>query len=87
MYYYIYVLRSIKDGKFYTGFTSNIKARLLKHKSGLVKSTALRRPLKLIYFEGCISRKDAMHRERYLKTAWGKRYINTRIINYLEGHS
>jgi len=35
----------------------------------MVKSTKHRIPLKLIYWEGCLSKKDAIKREKYLKTA------------------
>jgi len=48
--YFVYVLKSFKDGMFYTGFTSNLKKRILEHNTGEVKSTINRRPLKLIYF-------------------------------------
>ncbi len=82
-YHYVYVLKSQKDGKFYVGYTKNIQKRLEEHNSGQVRSTKERRPVKLIYWEGCISPQDATRREKYLKTAWGKRYINGRIKNYL----
>jgi len=84
-YYYVYVLRSQSDGKFYTGYTKNILKRLEEHNSGYVASTMKRRPFVLVYWEGCLSSKDATKREKYLKTAWGKRYIKNRIRNYLTG--
>ena len=82
-FYYIYVLQSKKDGKFYTGFTSNLKNRLKEHNNGKVKSTKHRTPLELIYFEGCLHKYDALHREKYLKTSYGKRYIKNRLRNNL----
>lgn len=85
MYYYVYVLQSLKDSMFYVGFTHNIKKRSNEHNNGKVESTKNRRPLKLIYWEGCLNQKDATNREKYLKTAWGKRYIKNRIKNYLTG--
>jgi putative endonuclease len=85
MYYYIYVLQSEKDNQFYTGYTSNLKERLEMHNSGKVISTKNRIPFKLIYFEGCLNQQDATHREKYLKTSWGKRYIKERMKNYLTG--
>jgi putative endonuclease len=84
-YYYVYVLRSEKDKNFYVGFTVNLKNRLEKHNIGQVPSTAKRIPLNLVYWEGCINQTDALKREKYLKTAWGKRYIKNRITNYLTG--
>ena len=82
-YHYVYVLRSQKDGKFYVGYTKNVQKRLEEHNSGQVRSTKERRPMKLIYWEGCIDQQDATRREKYLKTAWGKRYIKGRVTNYL----
>ena len=82
-YYYIYVLKSRKDYNYYTGYTENLKRRLEDHEKGLVKSTKNRRPLDLVYFEGCLSQQDATKREKYLKTSYGKRYIKNRIKNYL----
>ena len=85
MYYYIYILKSEKDGQFYTGYTKDLKNRLKQHNNGEVYSTQKRRPLKLVYFEGCLNQQDGAKREKYLKTSWGKRYIKNRIKNYLIG--
>lgn len=81
-YYFVYVLRSLKDMKFYTGYTVNLENRLQSHNEGKVISTRYRTPLELIYFEGCLSQEDAIHREKYLKTTYGKRYIKNRLKNY-----
>ena len=81
-YYYVYVLQSLKDYNFYTGYTKNIKNRLDQHNKGLVISTKYRNPFKLIYFEGCLNEEDALHREKYLKTTYGKRYIKNRLKSY-----
>lgn len=85
MYFYVYVLQSENDGLLYTGYTDNLKERLQLHNSGNVFSTKNRMPLKLIYSEACLNQQDATHREKYLKTAWGKRYIKQRLKNYLTG--
>ena len=84
-YHYVYVLRSQKDGNFYVGYTKNVQKRLEEHNSGRIPSTKERRPMKLVYWEGCANRQDAARREKYLKTAWGKRYIKGRLKDYLEG--
>jgi len=84
-YHYVYVLASQKDGKFYVGYTKNVQKRVEEHNSGQVRSTKGRRPMKLIYWEGCINQQDATRREKYLKTAWGKRYIKGRVKDYLTG--
>lgn len=82
---YVYVLRSTVDGQFYVGLTRNLKARLELHNKGQVSSTKRRSPLVLVYWEGCLNESDAAQREKYLKTAWGKRYIKGRLRSYLTG--
>lgn len=84
-YYYVYVLRSQKDKNLYTDYTSNLLSRLNQHNRGMVQSTAKRTPMDLIYWEGCLNQQDATRREKYLKTAWGKRYLKSRLKNYLTG--
>lgn len=73
--YYVYILKSKKDGKLYTGHTEDLKKRLAEHNSGKVRSTALRRPFILVYSEAFPTRSEARWRERHLKTAWGKKKI------------
>ena len=85
MLYFTYVLKSKKDGKFYTGFTKNLKLRFEQHNLGRVESTKDRRPFKLVYFEACLSQSDATHREKYLKTFHGKMFIKNRLKSYLTG--
>jgi len=73
------------DNLYYVGYSSDLKNRLEQHNNGLVPSTKNRRPLQLVYYEACLNQQDATHREKYLKTSWGKRYIKTRLKNYLTG--
>ena len=81
--YFTYVLRSKYDGKFYTGFTSDLEKRLNEHNSAKVYSTKRRIPLDLIYFEFCLNIDDAIHREKYLKSTYGKRFIKNRLKHFL----
>ncbi|MBI2465825.1 MAG: GIY-YIG nuclease family protein [Candidatus Sungbacteria bacterium] len=83
--YYTYILQSNKDKQFYTGYTDDLKERLKLHNAGKVVSTKNRLPVELVYYEACLNQQDATHREKYLKTAWGKRYIKSRLKNYLTG--
>ena len=83
--YYTYVLQSGKDNNFYAGYTKNLKLRFEQHQKGLVKSTSNRGSLKLVYYESCLDKKDAMHRERYFKTYLGKLFIKNRLKSYLTG--
>ncbi|MFZ3030538.1 MAG: GIY-YIG nuclease family protein [Microgenomates group bacterium] len=83
--YYVYILKSLVDGKIYTGFTSDLKHRYQQHLDGMVFSTKNRRPLKLIYYEAFLSKIDAAKQEKYLKSG-GKAKIDlkTKIKNSLE---
>ena len=79
--YSVYVLLSKKDNNFYIGFTNNLKTRLENHQKGKVNSTMSRRPLKLIYYEACLHRFDALKREKYLKSGPGRKYLKNRLKN------
>ncbi len=83
--YYVYVLRSERDRQFYTGYTADLLQRLEAHAAGQVESTSHRRPLHLIYWEGCLNQQDATRREKYLKSTWGKRYLKNRLRLFLSG--
>ena len=80
-FYYTYVLQSLKDFNFYYGYTNNLKSRIEQHNKGDVESTKYRRPLKLIYFEGCLNKKDALKREKYFKTYYGRMHLKKRLLN------
>lgn len=84
-YHHVYVLQSESDKNFYVGYTKNLQRRLQEHNNGKIASTRNRGPLKLVYYEVCLNQIDATNKEKYLKTAWGKRYIKNRIKNYLTG--
>ena len=83
--YYTYVLQSIKDLAFYVGFTKDIKLRFEQHQKGYVESTKNRRPFRLIYYEACVEKDDALRREKYLKTHYGRLFIHKRLKSYLTG--
>lgn len=83
--YYTYVLRSQADKQFYAGYTEDLKERFEQHTKGQVESTRDRRPFELIYYEACRNKKDALHRERYLKTYHGKMFLRNRLKSYLTG--
>ncbi|MCK3683809.1 GIY-YIG nuclease family protein [Maribellus sp. YY47] len=84
-YYWVYVLQSKKDGKKYTGYTQNLPLRFEAHQKGKVPSTKHRRPFELIYFEGCLNKEDALKREKYLKSYYGKMYLGNRLKSYFTG--
>jgi putative endonuclease len=83
-FYYTYVLQSEKDGKKYIGYTKNLNLRFEQHQNGKVESTKHRRPLKLIYFEACLNQRDALRREKYFKTHYGKMFLKNRLKEWYE---
>ncbi|MBI5641101.1 MAG: GIY-YIG nuclease family protein, partial [Nitrospirae bacterium] len=56
-----------------------MKLRFEQHNKGQVQSTKHRLPMTLIYFEACLSEEDARHREKYLKTHYGKMFLSNRL--------
>ena len=85
--FYVYVLISLKDGKFYIGFTNNLKRRLTEHNLGKNISTKSRLPLKLIYYESHLSKADAERREKYFKTTKGKSSLKQMLRESLKNFS
>lgn len=85
-FFYTYVLLSERDGKFYTGYTNDIEKRFEEHQNGEVSSTKYRRPLILVYYEVCLNQMDAIRREKYLKTTYGKRYLRNRMREFFKEH-
>lgn len=82
--YYVYILENQNDKSLYIGFTENLKRRLVEHQGGSGgRTTRLKKGWKLIYFEGYLSKKDAIGREKFLKGGSGRKYINKQLRNYL----
>ena len=71
--YTVYVLKSEKDGKLYTGHTCDLEKRIKAHNRGAVKSTAGRRPFTLVHEETFPTKSEAFGREMYFKRLEGGR--------------
>ena len=80
--WYTYILQSLKDKRFYTGFTNDLRKRVNENSKGFNISTKYRRPMKLVYYEACLNEDDARQRERTLKSGKGKKYITMRLKKY-----
>ncbi|MDP2861010.1 MAG: GIY-YIG nuclease family protein, partial [bacterium] len=61
--FYVYILISEKDRRYYIGCTHDIGLRLKKHNNGEVCSTKHFRPWKLIYHEEYTTLSDSRKRE------------------------
>jgi len=82
MPFYIYILRSLKDGDLYTGHTADIEERLIRHNEGRISLTKNRRPLELVYLEEQEKRGEAMKRESYIKSPEGGPTKTSLIENF-----
>ncbi len=83
MFYYVYILQSLKDRSFYIGYTADLMKRFKEHNDGKSLATKPFRPYKLIFYEAFENRIDAKSREEYLKSGWGFRSIKKMLKNYL----
>ena len=79
--YNVYVLKSKKDGKLYTGITNDLNRRFYEHNKGKksTPSTMRRGPFKIIYKEILPDRESARKREKYLKSGSGREYLKSVI--------
>ncbi|WP_140937070.1 GIY-YIG nuclease family protein [Sphingobacterium lumbrici] len=75
MNYFVYAIKSEKDGRIYVGLSANPYKRLDEHNSGKTKSTKGFIPWTLIYIEEVDSRIEAREKEKYYKSGFGKEYL------------
>lgn len=82
MSFYVYILRSLKNGSFYKGQTDDIERRLEEHNSGNVKATAPFIPWELVCCIEKPTRSEACILERKLKNITSKEKIILFIEKY-----
>ncbi|MBK7883692.1 MAG: GIY-YIG nuclease family protein [Chitinophagaceae bacterium] len=68
MSYFVYILKSLKDNKYYIGSTSDVSSRLIYHNKGLQRSTKHRIPFVLVLFEEFSDKASALKREKQIKS-------------------
>jgi len=73
--HYVYILKSLKNGKLYKGCTNNLKRRLKEHANGKSEFTKQNGPWRLLYYEGFESKLDAEAEEKFLKSGKGKERV------------
>jgi putative endonuclease len=78
-FFYTSVLVSDNDHNLYIGWTPDLKQRFVLHNQGLVVSTKDRRPLRLVYYESCLSKESAIVREKILKPALVENMLNLEL--------
>lgn len=83
--YYVYVIKSLKDGKLYVGYTDNLKDRIKRHNGGQVDSTKSRRPFRLVFYEAFKNKRDAITDEKFFKSGYGRKVLKEKISFSLLG--
>jgi putative endonuclease len=63
----VYILKSLKDHKYYIGSTANVAERLRFHNAGLQRSTKHRIPFVLVLTEIFSDKASALTREKQIK--------------------
>ena len=78
--YFVYVLKSYKNGKYYIGQTKDLSKRIQEHNSNNNKKqfTANNGPWRLLFYEKFITRSDAIKQEKFLKSGRGREYIRSK---------
>ena len=83
--WYVYTLQSLKNRRFYTGLTDNLKRRFEEHNKKIGgKYTRKNSPFKLIFYEAFLNKKDAAKGEIFFKSGYGREVLKGKIKNYLE---
>ena len=77
--FFVYVIRSTKYNRNYTGLTSNFERRFDEHNTGRNKTTKPYRPFEIILIEEYPDRPSARKREKYLKSGIGREFIKSKI--------
>jgi predicted GIY-YIG superfamily endonuclease len=78
--YFVYIIKSDKDGSYYVGTTMDVNNRLREHNSGSSKYSSSKIPFQLIWYCGFNDKKKAYEFERYLKAGSGVAFRNKRLI-------
>ncbi len=73
--YFVYVLKSVRDGRLYKGMTINVNNRINDHNRGKVKSTRPYRPWEHVLTREFETRKEARHHEKWLKSGVGREFL------------
>ena len=76
---YVYVLYSSIFDRKYVGIAAVPEKRLAEHNSGKTQSTKPFIPWEIVYQERYSSYEEARKREKYLKSAAGRRFLKKKL--------
>jgi putative endonuclease len=81
MRFSVYVLHSQTFDQIYIGYSSNLEGRLMSHNELATTGWTVRyRPWILIHTEKFETKKEAMTREKQLKSAKGREWIRLNLL-------
>ena len=81
MKHFVFIIKSLKDGRYYKGMTTNFTNRIKEHNAGRTFSTKVFVPWELVYYEEYSTRSEARAREKFLKSGQGRNFIKRMIHN------
>ena len=81
--FYAYVIKSINSEFLYKGHCENLEERLAQHNSGMTESIRPYLPFQIVFFEEFETRGEAIRREKYFKTAAGRKFLKTKLPGLL----
>ena len=79
--FYAYVIKSVDFDYYYKGHCEVLEKRLKQHHSRMTASIKKYIPFELIYFEEFETRQEAVAREKYFKSATGRRYLKKQLAS------
>ncbi len=82
--HYVYVLKSLRDGRCYVGRSDDLRQRIKQHLAGKDWTTKRMLPVTLVFYEAFQAKADAIRRETYLKTSKGKSTLKMMLRESLQ---
>ena len=77
--WYVYVLQSLVNKRYYTSYTKDIERRLTEHNNGKTKYTRSTIPFELVYKEIYNTSLEAARREKFLKSGKGREFLKSKL--------
>lgn len=77
--WYVYILKCNND-IIYTGCTSNLADRIIRHNQGKVRYTRDKLPVELVTYIAFSDKYKAFNFEKYLKSGSGKAFAKKRLV-------
>lgn len=79
--FYVYIIKSVKNGFIYVGSSEDVTKRLTLHNNGRVKSTKAYRPWCILEVREFKTRSEAVKEELFLKTGQQKELLRKKYCS------